>query len=70
MTANICKTPYIIGSSTHIPVIPNESHREKLRRSLQMDSMQTILYAPLLPGSYIADTEQTFRNFMAAPLHI
>ena len=66
MTANICKTPYIIGSSTHIPVIPNESHREKLRRSLQMDSMQTILYAPLLPGSYIADTEQTFRNFMAA----
>lgn len=66
MTANICKTPYIIGSSTHIPVIPNESHREKLRRSLQMDSMQTILYAPLLPGSYIADTEQTFWNFMAA----
>ena len=66
MTANICKTPYIIGSSTHIPLIPNESHREKLRRSLQMDSMQTILYAPLLPGSYIADTEQTFRNFMAA----
>ena len=66
MTANICKTPYIIGSSTHIPVIPNESHRERLRRSLQMDSMQTILYAPLLPGSYIADTEQTFRNFMAA----
>lgn len=66
MTANICKTPYIIGSSTHIPVLPNESHREKLRRSLQMDSMQTILYAPLLPGSYIADTEQTFRNFMAA----
>lgn len=66
MTANICKTPYIIGSSTHIPVIPNESHREKLRRSLQMDSMQTILYAPLLPGSYIADTEQAFRNFMAA----
>lgn len=66
MTANLCKTPYIIGSSTHIPVIPNESHREKLRRSLQMDSMQTILYAPLLPGSYIADTEQTFRNFMAA----
>lgn len=66
MTADICKTPYIIGSSTHIPVIPNESHREKLRRSLQMDSMQTILYAPLLPGSYIADTEQTFRNFMAA----
>ena len=66
MTANICKTPYIIGSSTHIPVIPNESHREKLRRSLQMDSMQTILYAPLLPGSYSADTEQTFRNFMAA----
>ena len=66
MTANICKTPYIIGSSTHIPVIPNKSHREKLRRSLQMDSMQTILYAPLLPGSYIADTEQTFRNFMAA----
>mgnify|MGYP004530753453 FL=1 len=66
MTANICKTPYIIGSSNHIPVIPNESHREKLRRSLQMDSMQTILYAPLLPGSYIADTEQTFRNFMAA----
>ena len=66
MTANICRTPYIIGSSTHIPVIPNESHREKLRRSLQMDSMQTILYAPLLPGSYIADTEQTFRNFMAA----
>ena len=66
MTADICKTPYIIGSSTHIPVVPNESHREKLRRSLQMDSMQTILYAPLLPGSYIADTEQTFRNFMAA----
>ena len=66
MTANICKTPYIIGSSTHIPVLPNESHREKLRRSLQMDSMQTILYAPLLPGSYIADTEQAFRNFMAA----
>lgn len=66
MTANICKTPYIIGSFTHIPVIPNKSHREKLRRSLQMDSMQTILYAPLLPGSYIADTEQTFRNFMAA----
>ena len=66
MTANLCKTPYIIGSSTHIPVIPNESHREKLRRGLQMDSMQTILYAPLLPGSYIADTEQTFRNFMAA----
>lgn len=28
--------------------------------------MQTILYAPLLPGSYIADTEQAFRNFMAA----
>ena len=66
MTAHICKTPYILGSSADIPVIPDESHRERLRRNLQMEHMQTILYAPLLPGSYIADTEQTFRNFMAA----
>lgn len=66
MAEHICKTPYIIGSSSDIPVIPDESHREKIRRSLQMDHMQTVLYAPLLPGSYIADTEQTFRNFMAS----
>ena len=66
MTRHICKTPYIIGASADIPIIPDESHRDRLRRSLQMENMQTILYAPLLPGSYIADTEQTFRNFMAS----
>lgn len=66
MTDHICPTPYIIGNSTEAPVIPQKSHREKIRRSLQLEGMQTILYAPLLPGSYMTDTAQTFRNFMSA----
>ena len=66
MTDGICPTPYIIGNSADAPVVPEQSHREKIRRSLQMDGMQTILYAPLLPGSYVTDSAQTFRNFMSA----
>ena len=66
MTARICPTPYIIGNSLEAPVVPEQSHREKIRRSLQMEHMQTILYAPLLPGSYVTDAAQTFRNFMSA----
>lgn len=40
--------------------------RDKIRRSLRMDGCQTILCAPLLPGSYLSDARQTFRGFMSA----
>ena len=66
MTDRICPTPYIIGNSGDAPVVPEQSNTEKIRRSLQLDGVQTILYAPRLPGSYLTDAAQTYRNFMAA----
>ena len=66
MTDRICPTQYIIGNSGDAPVVPEQSNTEKIRRSLQLDGVQAILYAPRLPGSYLTDAAQTYRNFMAA----
>ena len=66
MTLAICPTPYVLGTEGSFEIHPDCFHRDRIRRNLQMDGKQTILYAPLLPGTYIADTFQTFRDFMAA----
>ena len=81
MTRGICPTPYVIGapksSDSHTPkedsqpsvsddILALHILRDKIRRSLQMDKYQTILCAPLLPGSCTSDAAQTFRNFMSA----
>ena len=80
MTHGICPTPYVIGSpkspegntlakdsqpSVSDDILARRILRDKIRRSLQMEKYQTILCAPLLPGSCTSDAAQTFRNFMS-----